>query len=195
MIYNFEKEIINRNDVHHFYDEKNFVGYILPDGSIYKCKNHNVSNADTALNMFLMILKDHYDDKDKLLSIETNDKLLKIIVNYLRKLSHEEINALIKFIDQNNLLISDLIVSLFGCHLVTRLDRTILTSESNHECFFNYLLNDFKIHTIDKILYDFETLEYKFVKPLDRNEYLYDEINIIKQNTNNKDISLFYRTR
>lgn len=195
MIYNFEKEIVNKKDVMHFYDKNNFVGYILPDGSIYKCKNHNVSNVDTVLTMFLMILKDNYADKEKILSIETSDKLLQIIIRFLKKASNEKIVALLQFIKDNNLVVSDLIVSLFGCHLITRLDRTILTSETNHTLFFNYLLNDFTIHTIDKIIYDSVKKEYKYFKQNDRNDYLYDEVKYIKESVCNDDIALFYKTR
>ncbi len=195
MVYNFEEKVVNKNDVNHFYDKNNFVGYILPDGSIYKCQNHNVSNVDTVLNMYLMLFKDHYSDKDKLLRIETDDKLLKLIVNYLKRASYDEIMALSRFIEENKLLISDLIVSLFGCHLVTRLNRTILTSECNHECFYNYLLNDFTIYNIDKMYYDSKNKVFKYAVSTNRNDYLYDEIENIKRNVDKKDIDLFYKIK
>ena len=195
MVYDFHKEIVNRNDVSHFYNKNNFVGYILPDGSIYQCKNHNVSNAETVISMYLMILNDNYEFKETLMNIETDDKLLQIITKHLIKMSHDEIVALIKFINENNLLVSDLIVSLFGCHLVTRLDKTILTSETNHEYFYNYLLNDFKICMIDKIYYDSNNKTFRFIKSINRNDYLYDEIENIKKMNNVDDIELFYKSR
>ena len=195
MIYQFEEKIVNQNGINHFYDKNNFVGYILPNGNVYSCKMHNVSNVDTVLSMYLDLLVNHFDAKDDLLDINSSDELLKLVINYLKKASHEELIALKEFIRNNNVFISDLLVELFGCHLVTRLDRTILTSEENHELFYNYLLNDFKIVNIDKIFYDNETKEYKYISCILRNDYLYDEINSIKKSVNNGSIELFYKGR
>ena len=43
MIYKFDKRILDNYIKKKKPDEK-FYGYILPDGSLYKVKDHNVSN-------------------------------------------------------------------------------------------------------------------------------------------------------
>ncbi len=194
MVYKFEEKIVNRNNVNNFYDKNNFVGYILPNGEIYSCKEHNVSNIKTILFLFIELLVKNFQDKDKFL-IDTDDKLLKIIFNYLKNVSYDEIIALNDFIHQNNLFTSDLIVQLFGCHLVTRLDKTILTSETNHECFFNYLLNNFTVYNIDKIVYDKNLKQYKYVKTSNTNKSVYDEIDEIKTYVAENSKKLFYKER
>ena len=171
------------------------MGYILPNGDIYQCIEHNVSNVDTVLRMYLQILKDHYGDKEVLLKKDTTDKLLKLVINYLKNATYFEIVALSKFINEHNLFVSDVIVQLLGCHLVTRLDKTIVTSEINHKCFFNYLLNNFTVRTIDKMVYDSDLHEYKYVTGLDRNEYLYDEVEKLKKEVKEEERELFYRTK
>ncbi len=193
MVYKYEEKIVNRNNIDNFYNKNSFVGYILPNGEIYQCKEHNISNIDTVLRMDLDLLIKNYNDKDKILDNDSNDILMKIIVSYLNKLSQEQIVALNNFINKNNLFVSDLIVQLFGCHLVTRLNKLIITSEIDHSLFFDYLLNDFKINTIDKMIYDKDNKEYKFIHGIDRNEYLYDEIDKIKKGINNDEVELFYR--
>ena len=195
MVYKYEKEIVNTKNIDHFYDKNNFVGYILPNGDIYQCIEHNVSNVDTVLRMYLQILRDHYDDKEELLKKDTTDKLLKLVINYLKNATYFEIVALSKFINKHNLFVSDVIVQLLGCHLVTRLDKTIVTSEINHKCFFNYLLNNFTVRTIDKMVYDPDLHEYKYVTGLDRNEYLYDEVEKLKKEVKEEERELFYRTK
>lgn len=195
MVYKYEKEIVNTKNIDHFYDKNNFVGYILPNGDIYQCIEHNVSNVDTVLRMYLQILKDHYGDKEVLLKKDTTDKLLKLVINYLKNATYFEIVALSKFINEHNLFVSDVIVQLLGCHLVTRLDKTIVTSEINHKCFFNYLLNNFTVRTIDKMVYDPDLHEYKYVTGLDRNEYLYDEVEKLKKEVKEEERELFYRTK
>lgn len=195
MVYKYEKEIVNTKNIDHFYDKNNFVGYILPNGDIYQCIEHNVSNVDTVLRMYLQILKDHYGDKEVLLKKDTTDKLLKLVINYLKNATYFEIVALSKFINEHNLFVSDVIVQLLGCHLVTRLDKTIVTSEINHKCFFNYLLNNFTVRTIDKMVYDSDLHEYKYVTGLDRNEYLYDEVEKLKKEVKEEERELFYRTK
>ena len=195
MVYKFDDRIVNNGNVNSFFDKKKFVGYILPDGEIYHCINHNVSNVGTVLDMDIELLKSNFADKDKILTNNTSDKLMQLVINYLYRASYDEIVALSKFIKENSLGISDLIVQLFGCHLVTRLNKTILTSETNHSPFFNYLLNDFSVCTIDKIMYDNEKKEYVFIHGVDRNEYLYDEIERIKKSVNTEEIELFYKVR
>ena len=195
MFYQYEKEIVNRNKVDHFFDKNNFVGYILPDGTIFKCENHNVTNADTFLQMFLDVIDKDYNEKDELLNVSTNNDLLKVIVKCLKNMSHDKIHALRVYVNNNKVFLSDLLVLLFGCHLVTRLDKEILTSETDYSLFYNYLLNDFKITNIGKLIYDEEKKEYKHIYPIIRNEELYSEIKRIKEDLGKSDINLFYKTR
>ena len=194
MVYKFDKRVVNYSKVDHFYDKNNFVGYILPNGEIYPCKNHNVSNVKTVLEMSIELLKRNFNDKKSIIDNSSHDKLLNIVINYLNKATYDEILALSKFMDKN-LYISDIIVQLFGCHLITRLNKTIITSEINHDCFFDYLLNDYKIFTIDKIIYDKDKKEYRFVSGKDRNDYLHDEVNEIKKSVKNEELDLFYKGR
>ena len=193
MIYEYYEEIANRSN--NFFDCNNFVGCILPNGKIYACKNHNVSNVATFLKMYLFLLDHEYENKDKILNEETNDELGLLVLNHLKRMSHDEVHAFLKLVNNNTFSISDLLVEYFGCHLVTRLKKEILTSEVNHQCFYNYLLHDFKIVTISKLVYDPKSKDYQTVKSNERNEYLYDDIKKIKNEVDEHDISLFHKTR
>ena len=193
MVYKYEKRIANQKNIDNFYSKDNFVGYILPNGDVYQTLVHNVSNIDTVLTMYLDLLERSFNKKEEILNVNTSDPILKIVINYLKNIYYDEVIALKKFIRANNLFIRDLIVQLFGCHLVTRLNKTIITSKIDHSPFFNYLLNDFHITTIDKIVYDDEKKEYVFHHGIERNEYLYDEINGIKNNIRDNEVELFYK--
>ena len=193
MIYEYDKKIVNRSDT--FFDKKNFVGYILPDGSIYQCIEHNIPNIETFLKMYLTLLDSDYEKKEEILNVFTTDKLGQLVINYLKRMSHNEIHALLKFIDESNIIISDLLVNYFGCHLVTRLKKEIITSEVNHQCFYNFLLHDFKIKTIDKIAYNDEKKEFCYIKAMPRNAQLYDEIDNLKKEISEENINLFHKSR
>ncbi len=196
MIYEFNPKIVNRNKPKDFYTGRSFVGYILPNGDIVQFQNHNISDAETSLLMYLDILDNDYANKDKFLNgIETNNKLAQFVINHLKRMSHDEIHALLEYIHASHILLSDLLVYYFGCHLITRLDKEILTSENNYMCFYNYLLNDFKITNVGKLLYDGDNKRFIYVKPMDRNEYLYDEIKRIKNEVGDSQIDLFYKSR
>ena len=191
MIYNYCKEISNVEDnVDGFFNKNKFVGYILPNGLIYKTKNHNVSNAETFFMNSLFILKDNFSDKEKILG-ETDDLLCQIISRFFQNLSYDKIMALNDFISKNSLSFSDILVSLFGCHLVTRLDKTIITALGDHRPFYNYLLDGFRIETIDKIIYDEEKKQYVFRKNYDQNRELYEEIEEIRNEIINEEAPLF----
>ncbi len=192
MIYEYNEEVVNRSN--DFNDKRNFVGYILPDGSVFRCKDHNVSNVDSFLKMYLELLDANYDKKEELIDVETDNKLAKIILKYLKNATYEQIHALLEFTKKENITIKDLLVSLFGCHLVTRLKKEILTSEINHQCFYNYLLHDFKIVIIDKLVYDDNTKKYHYIKAKERNDYLYDEIEKIRKEVNENELDLFHKT-
>lgn len=195
MVYEYNSKIVNRNKVDDFFSNRSFVGYILPDGTIFACQDHNVSDANTFLWMYLEILDHNYDKKDELLDAKTDNKLLELLDYHLKKMSHDEIHALYEYIYENNVFLSDLLVSFFGCHLITRLDREILTSEIDYHCFYNYLLNDFKITNVGKLVYDKNEKKYKHIYPIVRNEYLYDEIKRIKKEVKEDEIELFYKSK
>ena len=192
MIYEYNEEIVNRSNV--FNDERNFIGYVLPDGSVFRCQNHNVSNVDSFLKLYLELLDTNFDKKEELIDVETDNKLAMIILKYLKKSTYDQIHALLEFTQKEEITIKDLLVSLFGCHLVTRLKKEILTSEINHRCFYNYLLHDFKVVTIDKIIYDEDKKEYHYIKSNERNDYLYDEIGKIRKEVNEEELDLFHKT-
>ena len=133
MIYEYNEEIVNRSNV--FNDERNFIGYVLPDGSVFRCQNHNVSNVDSFLKLYLELLDTNFDKKEELIDVETDNKLAMIILKYLKKSTYDQIHALLEFTQKEEITIKDLLVSLFGCHLVTRLNNgnfLIFTSQGTY---------------------------------------------------------------
>ena len=193
MIYQYNSKVVNTNGVDDFFNKKNFVGYILPDGSIYECKNHNVENVKTFIKMSLFLIKDNYSEREKFLSADTNSPLMRIVSNYIKKTSYKELMALNSFIEQNNLEVSDLLVGLFGCHEITRSNKTILTALSNHEVFYNYLLNGFTVNTVNKIVYDEKNNTFIFKNSLNRNIETYNEIDNIKKDIFPGEEKLFHK--
>ena len=193
MIYQYNSKVVNTNGVDDFFNKKNFVGYILPDGSIYECKNHNVENVKTFIKMSLFLIKDNYSEREKFISADTNSPLMRIVSNYIKKTSYNELMALNSFIEQNNLEVSDLLVGLFGCHEITRGNKTILTALSNHEVFYNYLLNGFTVNTVNKIVYDEKNNTFIFKNSLNRNIETYNEIDNIKKDIFPGEEKLFHK--
>lgn len=93
----------------------------------------------------------------------------------------------------------DAMVQYIGYHYVARTPRTIYTSEFNiYETFYNYLLNDFTIIRLPKMIYDDINKKYVEVRP---NEFLIsdselrlkDEINSIKKMVKKDDRYKYYR--
>lgn len=193
MTYQYKSEVVNNGDENTFFDKNNFVGYILPDGSIYECKNHNIENVSSFLKMSLDLFKDHYNEREEFIEGDTNSPLIGIVSRYLKRISYDEGMALKDFIKKNNITISDLLVGLFGCHLVTRLNKTILTSASNLDIFYNYMLHDFKINTIDRMVYDEEKKSFVLKKNLGSNIELEQEINQIKKDSYSEERGLFHK--
>ena len=190
--YKYHEEIENNGNLNSFFDKNNFVGYILPDGSIYPCEKHNISSVESFFNLVINFLYEKYDDKEKFLEKKSKDKLLQLLLNFFWKLSREEVNSLHKFMKLNKLDLSNILVSLIDCHLVTRLNRKILTASSSHELFYNYLLMGFEIETVPKIIY--KDGEYIFYRDsLYNNDFLYDQINRIKNETQDDERMLFFR--
>lgn len=95
MIYEFNKKVINASGIKDFYKKNNFVGYILPDGDIFKCQNHNVEDIDAILKMYLHLLEKHYNDRDVFLDKASN-KLTKVVIDYFKRLTYEQVIALKK---------------------------------------------------------------------------------------------------
>ena len=153
MIYDYHDEIVNKNEVKDFYNKDSFVGYILDNGTIYKAKNHNVESLSTFFFMALYNLISNFKDKAEILDVESKDPIANMLLNYLKCADYDELVALDKFIKQYNLTLSDLLVGYFRCHLVTRLNKKILTAANNFRPFYNYILMGFKIEKTDKICY------------------------------------------
>lgn len=191
MIYEYDEKIVNRSD--EFNNKNNFVGYILPDGSIYESVNHNVSDVYSFFRLYLDILNESYDKKDELLNVDTSNKLANVILKRMKTMSYDEIHALCLFTKQTNFMMCDLLVSFFGCHQVTRKKMQIITSEIIHEPFYNYLLHGFTITTAPKLVFDEEKKEYKYLFGKDQNEYLYDEIKSIRDSVKEEEINLFHK--
>lgn len=193
MIYEYNNKVVNLGNENDFFHKKKFVGYLLPDGSIYECKDHNIENVSSFLKMSLSLMKEKYADRDEFLDADTNSPLISILLKYMKKVSYEEVLALSDFIDKNNLSISDLLVQLFGCHLVTRMNKTILTSLNNHDVFYNYLLNGFTINTLEKIVYDENKKCFYFQKGMNQNMEMYSEIENIQKDSFANEIELFHK--
>ena len=190
--YKYHEGIENNGNLDNFFDKNNFVGYILPDGTIYPCEKHNISSMESFFNLIVNNLYFKYDDKEKFLEKSIDDKLFQMLLDFFWKLSKEEAESLYQFTKDNKIDLSNILVSLIGCHLVTRLNKKILTSLSSHEPFYNYLLMGFEIETVPKIIY--KDGEYIFHRDsLYNNDFLYDQINRIKDETKDDERMLFFR--
>ena len=194
MIFEYFGEVVNDgNKIDDFYQKNKFVGFILPNGELYRTKNHNVDGISSFFYMSLHLLINYYDEKNSFLLDTTDDKLGKIVLNYLKKASKEELIALSKFINENHLDFSDLLVQLFGCHLITRLNKEILTSSYDKRCFYNYLLNNFKVYVVDKIVYNQEKEEFCFSNTRDFDIELDSEIKDIQNEVSQEEIDIFMK--
>ena len=194
MIFEYFGEVVNDgNKIDDFYQKNKFVGFILLNGELYRTKNHNVDGISSFFYMSLHLLINYYDEKNSFLLDTTDDKLGKIVLNYLKKASKEELIALSKFINENHLDFSDLLVQLFGCHLITRLNKEILTSSYDKRCFYNYLLNNFKVYVVDKIVYNQEKEEFCFSNTRDFDIELDSEIKDIQNEVSQEEIDIFMK--
>ncbi len=190
--YEYHPEIINNNEVKDFFHKTNFIGYILPDGSIYSCNNHNIETLQSYYDMTIYFFKTDYQNKDLFLGKDTNDPLFLIVASFFLNNSLEDIIKFDEFVKKNNLTMSDIIVSFFGCHLVTRLNKRILTSNILHYPFYNYILMGFKIDNVPKIIY--RDGEYCFLdNTLYNNDFLMDEIETIQEEVHDDEKPLFFR--
>ena len=173
--FKYYDEIVNDNNVENFYGKTNFIGYLIPDGSLYPCENHNIESLTSFFNMALVNLKNDYSNKELFLDEKSSDPLFQLALNFLWNASLDEIIKFDKFIHDKKLGMSDIIVSFFGCHLVTRLNKRILTSNVLHYPFYNYILMGFKIDTIPKIVYKNNDFCF-YTESLYNNDFLMDEI-------------------
>lgn len=93
----------------------------------------------------------------------------------------------------------DVLVQYLGYHSIERIPRTITTSEMKiYSTFYNYLLNDFTIHQIPRMIYDEDRKMYveysqsEFLLP-DSELRLKGEIQAIKRLVPIKDRARYYR--
>lgn len=192
MAYEYHEEIVNENKVEDFFKNVNFVGYILPDGKIYRAKDHNIESMTSFFNMTIENLLSNYADKNKFLEASTNDQIADILLNYFKNVSYEEVVALNQFIKQNNLSLSDILVAYFRCHLVTRTKKEILTSANDFRPFHNYILMGFNIRKIDKMLYKDKSFYFIDDRKLE-NDYYLDEMHKLMAETREDERNLFFR--
>lgn len=96
-------------------------------------------------------------------------------------------------------LLKEVFISYLGYHSVERIPRTITTSEFKiYETFYNYLLNDFNIFQIPKMIYDQDKKMYveqkqnEFFVP-DSELRLKEEIQSIKKLVPKKERYKYYR--
>lgn len=93
----------------------------------------------------------------------------------------------------------DVMVQYLGYHSVERIPKTITTSNIKiYETFYNYLLNDYKVIRIPKMIYDVDMkryIEYNFNDALlpDSELRLKDEIQAIKKLVPVSEIHKYYR--
>lgn len=190
--YKYHEEIENNGNLNNFFDKNNFVGYILPDGTIYPCEKHNISSMESFFNLIVNNLYFKYDDKEKFLEKSIDDKLFQMLLDFFWKLSKEEAESLYQFTKDNKIDLSNILVSLIGCHLVTRLNKKILTSLSSHEPFYNYLLMGFEVETVSKIIY--KDGKYIFYHDnLYNNDFLYDKVKRINDEILDSEKPLFFK--
>jgi hypothetical protein len=192
VVYEYHKEVVNKGNAEDFFEKGKFVGYILDDGTIYRAKNHNIESLASFFSMTLFNLIDNYKNKNIILDTESNDRIAQILLNYFRNASYEELVALDIFIKQYNLTLSDLLVGYFRCHAITRLNKEILTAANDFECFHNYLLKDFKVRKIDKILYKDGKFSFVNDETL-KNDYYMDEMEELKSEVSEDDREKFFR--
>lgn len=92
----------------------------------------------------------------------------------------------------------DVMVQYMGYHYVARTPRTIYTSEPNiYETFYNYILNDFTIYQLPKMVYNPDEKRYierinEFLKP-EREAILKQETESIKRMVKREDRDRYYR--
>lgn len=96
-------------------------------------------------------------------------------------------------------VLKDVMISYMGYHYVARTPRTIYTSDTNvNETFYNYLLNDFNIISLPKMIYNpslkmYEKYERSPFLVSDREERLGMELNAIRKKIPRNERTQFYR--
>ncbi len=169
MRYSYNAKVVNVSDVDHFFDQDKFIGYILPNGDIYGCVEHNVPDVVTIINMAMEFAENNYD-LEVILNDDSKDMLMNLVVKKLRKMKREELINLRKFMQKEGLIVSDLLVQFFGCHDVTRGTKTIITSDTNLDDFLEYRIMGFNIKILEKIEIN-DKGEFTFVRRLINDKY------------------------
>lgn len=108
------------------------------------------------------------------------------------KMSHDEVCAFNRFINETTISFSDILVGYFKCHKISRFDKEIMTSVIDNKLFYNYILERFKIRTAPRIVYannEFRIIDKEYLI----NEYLNDEIKKIKEDAFFGEEDLFHK--
>ena len=196
MALRYYSKIVNSNSIKDFYGESNFVGYILPNGMILSCdEGHNISDIECFFKLYLYFLTKDDDSRNVLLDGDNSDFTRAMILNFFRNTSKEKLIALSKFIKDSNLRISDILVQLFNYNLVTRLNKTILTTNNSDEYFYNYILMGFRIIRVPRICYDSKSGNYCFcnISESFENNEVNEEIHMIKKKIPSDKLFMFFR--
>ena len=194
MVYEYNRKVLeNYINGRPKKDEEKFVGYLLPDGSPYEVVDHNLIGKATYFRMILDLISSDYNAKDKILKdVSVSDPLDKILITYLKNISHDEAYALNKFLKNSSIDFGDLLVGLFHCHKVSRFNMEILTSEIDNKMFYNYILEKFAIKTVPRIVYvnnEFKIIDKEYLP----NDYLKKEIESIQNDSFSGEEYLFHR--
>ena len=194
-------------------DVRNMVNYnanifdILP----FYTKGIYNNNALNLINEYSKIKKDIYD---KIFSIGLKSADIKEMINNLisklcayknygflnEKLKNSKIfKDIIPIVKHHHEKYNDLLVMMFGYSKIeTTISRTITTSVDNiYEEFFNYLLMDFNIVQIPKLMYDEKNNDFIFSFPssldIGSNREAKEEISKIKKYVPYEERYLFFR--
>ncbi len=202
MIYKFDKRILD-NYIKKIKPDEEFYGYILPDGSLYKVKDHKISNKVTSFSTSIQILagmhEENYENEKKsyldFLKKDypfLSDPVIKMIMNYFDRVSYQEACAFTSFMNENGIELDDILVGFFKCHKISRINKEILTGVIDFNVFYNYMMEGFIIKNAPRLIYSdnsFKLIDKEYLN----NDYLYNEIEKIKDDSYFGEEHLFHK--
>lgn len=206
MIIPYYDEIVNignKDDFDMHYKNK-FIGLITPEGKIFKNNiyGHSYSPAYNMLNSFFnyelnfpqeQLIEKLNKRKELIKDVSHEDKVFLLVlidweINYAKNYYNLDSIFMEKFLKLGLSASADYLVQLLDFDKVERLPKTITTSKiSINKAFFNYLIMDYNIVQIPKVLPNPTTGDFGY---FNSNEYIEfneekeyeEEIKLIKQN-------------